>query len=405
MYKPDVLKGVKIVELATFVAAPAATRMLADWGADVLKVEAPGGDPMRNFGHQCNTPVGDGENPIWQVEGGNKKSITLNLKSPAGMEILHRLLETADVFVTNTRLKSLQKLGLDYESLKDKYPRLIWAHMSGYGHHGPDADLPGFDVVSYQARGGAGADLAPAGGPPMSTSSGFGDTITSITLAAGILGALYKQQATGRGEKVHVSLFGTAIWTSGLMVTSCQEKYGDHYPKSHYEPNHALNHSYKCKDGEWLTLCIMAYTRYYSTLCQILGIPEYKDDPRFSTLEECNKPENKAFFISELDRAFAAKDREEWCKILEEADIAYGRVQHYKDVSKDEQAWANSCLYNYEFPNGECAVLPATPVQFENHDLMELRRAPKLGEHNVETLRQLGYSAEQIEQILASGAM
>lgn len=405
MYKPDVLKNVKIVELATFVAAPAATRMLADWGASVIKVEAPEGDPMRTFGHQCHTPVGDDENPVWQVEGGNKRSITLNLKNPTGKDILLKLLEQADVFVTNTRLRSLQKLGLDYDSLKDRFPRLVWAHMSGYGYEGPDADLPGFDVVSFQARGGCGADLAPAGGAPMSTSSGFGDTITSIALAAGILGGLFKQRCTGRGEKVHVSLYGTAIWTSALMVASCQEKYGDNYPKSHFEPNHPLNHSYKCKDGEWLTLCILNYPRYYDPLMDILGMPELKGDTRFNTIEECNKLENRMFIISALDKAFAQKDREEWCRLLEEADIAYGRVLHYKDVSKDVQAWANNYLYDYEFPNGQHAVLPATPIQFHTTESMELRRAPKLGEHNYEVLRELNLSDAEIESVMASGAM
>lgn len=404
-YNPEVLSGIKIVELGAYAAVPAATRMFADWGADVIKVESHSGDPMRSFGAGCSCPIADDENPIWQVLNGNKRSITLNLKTAEGKKVLFKLLEQADAFVTNTRIESLKKMGLDYDSLKERFPKLVWGHMSGYGLYGPDHAQPGFDVVSYWARGGASVDVAPAGGYPLSNTAGLGDNTCALALASGVLAGILKAKMTGKGEMVCASLFGTSIWTGSLMITSTQDKYGDKYPKTHYEPQHPLNHSYRCKDGEWIAICILDYRRYFARLCEIVGHPEYAENPRFNTIPECRKPENMPFFIDLLDQAFLQKNREEWCRLFEENDIAHGRLLHFNEVSKDEQAWANHYLHDFEFPNGERAAIPATPVQFQRNEEFVDRLAPALGGNSLEILNQLGYSAAEIDHLKEIGAV
>ena len=179
--KPDLLKGIRIVDFTTYVAAPGAGRIMADWGADVIKVEGLTGDPMRSFGLQMGIPANDDVNPIWELENGNKRGITLDLKNPKGMEVMMKLLESADGMTTNVRLGSLKKMGLDYETLAKKFPKLVWGHVSGYGIYGEEAPRPGYDVVSFWARGGFLADTPTIGHPPMTTPFGVPSAEKDIT--------------------------------------------------------------------------------------------------------------------------------------------------------------------------------------------------------------------------------
>lgn len=395
--KNDVLKGVRVIDLTTYAAAPGAGRIMADWGAEVIKVEGFSGDPMRLFGLQMAIPSGDDENPIWEVENGNKKGVTIDLKNPKGHELMIQLLQSADIFITNVRMSSLKKMGLDYETLEPQCPKLVWGHISGYGAYGPEAPRPGYDVVSFWSRGGSLVDTSPIGHPPMTSPYGVGDHTTSLVLLGGVLGGLHKARTTGKGEKIEVSLFGTAVWVNSLMVISSQ--YGDQWPKDHYQPSSPLSATYRCEDDEWITLTILAYERYWKAFCEAMEIPEYIDDERFNTLVIAKKPENCDPLVHILEEAFAKKESAYWAERLKAADIAFERANHYADVSKDEQAIANHYVEEITMRNGNTCMLPMSPVQFKVNEAPELNPAPLLGQDNEEILKTLGYDEEEIQQL------
>ncbi|MBM4764575.1 CaiB/BaiF CoA-transferase family protein [Bacillus sp. B15-48] len=395
------LKGVKVVELSTYAAAPAAARILADWGAEVIKIEGPAPDPIRGYSVSMGMPNTREESPIHQFENANKKGIALNLKSPAGMEALHKLIESADVFISNTRLQSLTKLGLDYETLHAKYPKLVWAHVSGLGSEGPEASKPGFDITAFWSRSGALLDVTQPGYAPNNSPSGAGDHTLSLGLAAGILGALFKQRNTGEGERVSVSLLGTATWAYAMMVLSTQ--YGDEYPKSRTEPNHPLMSSYRCKDGEWFMLTVIEYGRFYETVCKVLGLEHLIDDARYNTLEEVKK--RRPEMVKMMDDAFASQDLQYWVDQFTANDVPCERIRHFADVHKDPQGWANGNLTKFKFESGRETVIPCSPIQFSTNVAPPCERAPHFGEHNAEVLSALGYTDAEIEEMFNSGAI
>ena len=216
------LEGVKVVELATFIAAPCTARFLADLGADVIKVEAPMGDPLRYTAANEGRPLDQKENTSYDLENAGKRCIALNIKSPEGREALEKLIASADVFITNNRQPSLRKNQLDYDTIHAKYPSLVYGFISGYGEKGPDKDLPGFDFTAFYARGGILGPLRDKTSTPMLTVQGFGDHQVSMNLAAGVLAALYKAKMTGEGDQVVVSLFHSAVWDVSLMLQSSQ---------------------------------------------------------------------------------------------------------------------------------------------------------------------------------------
>ena len=400
--KPDLLKGVRVVDFTTHVAAPACTRIMADWGADVIKVEGAGGEAYRVFGASLGTPIDDNMNPLFQLENANKRDVGLNLKTPEGMEAMLKLIETADVFVTNVRMKSLEKLGLDYETLSVRFPKLVWGHVSGYGLYGDEAARPGFDIVAYWARGGMMCDMPPQGSPPLSVPSGVGDHTTALALLGGVCAALLKARATGKGEKICTSLYNTAIYASGLMVTSSQ--YGDHYPKSRYEPSTPLMNSYCSKDGAWLTLALLNYEVMFPKLCEVLELKGLAEDPRYGSVAAVKQGGNNEALCRILEEGFAKFDSGYLGDEMTKRDLTFERCRHFREISKDPQAHANYYFNKVVYDDGSTVQLPATPVHFSTNEPLPCGPAPRLGEHNAEVLSELGYSAEQIAAMEASGA-
>lgn len=398
VHKP--LEGIKVVELASFVAAPAAGRMLAEMGADVIRVESTAGDPWRFYGVNCGLPVADEENPLFDLYNLGKRDIQLDTKTPEGKEILLRLLGEADVFITNNRLKSLVRAGLDYDSLKDRFPKLIYGLVTGYGQTGPDVDAPGYDGVAFFSRSGMLADMAEPGGYPASAPGCVGDGATGAALFGGICAALLNRERTGMGDFVETSLFGNAVWLCGTM--SAFEQYGYHYPKKRSEMG-ALYTFYKCKDGEWLHLAVTQHDRYWKPLAEALNVPELAEDERFKNAALISR--NRAQLIPLLEQAFSQFDYDEIAARLRERDIVFDRMRHYRELAADPQAVANGFVKEHIYENGHSFMMTMLPVHMRNMDETGTGRGPQMGEHTDEILKQYGYSEEAILRLKEAKAV
>ena len=398
VHKP--LEGIKVVELASFVAAPAAGRMLAEMGADVIRVESTAGDPWRFYGVNCGLPVADEENPLFDLYNLGKRDIQLDTKTPEGKEILLRLLGEADVFITNNRLKSLVRAGLDYDSLKDRFPKLIYGLVTGYGQTGPDVDAPGYDGVAFFSRSGMLADMAEPGGYPASAPGCVGDGATGAALFGGICAALLNRERTGMGDFVETSLFGNAVWLCGTM--SAFEQYGYHYPKKRSEMG-ALYTFYKCKDGEWLHLAVTQHDRYWKPLAEALNVPELAEDERFKNAALISR--NRAQLIPLLEQAFSQFDYDEIAARLRERDIVFDRMRHYRELAADPQAVANGFVKEHIYENGHSFMIAMLPVHMRNMDETGTGRGPQMGEHTDEILKQYGYSEEAILRLKEAKAV
>ena len=398
------LEGVKVVELATFIAAPCTARFLADLGADVIKVEAPMGDPLRYTAANEGRPLDQKENTSYDLENAGKRCIALNIKSPEGREVLEKLIADADVFITNNRQPSLIKNKLDYDTLHAKYPSLVYGFISGYGEKGPDKDLPGFDFTAFYARGGILGPLRDKTSTPMLTVQGFGDHQVAMNLAAGVLAALFKAKMTGEGDQVVVSLFHSAVWDVSLMLQSSQ--YGADsckFPMERWENGNPLTMVYKTKDEQWLQIAMPQYDRHYPVFMQAAGHPEMIDDPKF--YPQKNLYPNRKEFSEWISALFLTKDCDEWCKLLDAADIPYAVAQNWDTLLKDEQAWASDIFYEMQYSNGNKRTLVRPPVMFKENGLPEYNRGPYLAEHTEEILGQYGFTDEEISKMLADGAV
>jgi len=388
------LNGVRVVDLTTYAAGPVCCRVLADWGADVIKIEPLAGDTYRHFGRMMGTPVGEGEDPLFYLDNANKQGIAVDLKKDEGKAIIHKLLERADVFVTNYRHDAIGRLGLSFEDLSVKYPRLVYGYINGYGTNGPDAAKPGYDFSAYWGRGGIMIELGEPNAPPLSALGGFGDHPTGTFLAGGIAAALYGREKTGKGEKVEVALYHAAIWNMALNVTASY--YWDNPRKSVYDPLNPMVNPYQCKDGSWIILIVTPndHDRYWKIVCETLEIPEFINDDRFKTFEASQR--NKKLLTSILGDAMRKKTRAEWEKTLPETPIVYERVQNFHEVNSDEQAIVNEFLTDVTFPNGHKVLLPTSPVKFVNNGQPPKKLAPGLGEHTREVLLEIGYDSKDI---------
>lgn len=402
------LDGVTVVELATFVAAPYATRMLADWGANVIKIEPPKGDPMRMMGGLVNMPTDDEkENPAYDQQNANKKGIVLNLKHPDGMAALHRLLENADIFVTNNRQEALVRMGLSYEQLSERYPSLVYGQVSGYGEEGPDKDRPGFDFTAYYARGGISGTLYEKDTSPLLTVAAFGDQQVSLALASGLCAALYKAKVSGKGDKVSVSLYQTALYCMGHLIASSQ--YGNNpYPRSRLDTANPFQAAYPTKDGRWIQGAVNAYDKEYSRICHLVGRDDLAEDERYNTFQKVK--DDPRPFITELDKAFMKKTADEWVAVFNEADLPFDKEMLWEEILEDPQAWGDHDLCKVDgYPRheklGTTRTLVRSPVKFRKMGLPPYEKGPRIGQHTDSILRAAGFTPEEIKALRDDGAV
>ena len=396
------LSGIKVVELAAFVAAPVAGRILADLGAEVIKVEAPSGDGWRITGISYNSRFNKDENPVFDIYNTGKKFACLNLKSEEGMEAMHKLLSEADVFLTNTRPAALKRLGLSYEDLKEKYPKLVYALVLGYGEKGPEKDTPAFDTTAFWGRGGFLRDLSPKTSEyyPMNPPSGVGDTATGYLLVAEIATALFNRTRTGKGDYVRSTLFHNGVFCFGTMQIITQKPFGNVYP-CHRKDLGVPGGSYECRDGEWIYFT-MAGTGSTEKICKMTGLAHLLDEPDFAPAK---RYANRHIYYPMFRDAFASQDSAYWLQKAKEYDMTLVRLHHFSDISEDPQAWENGFVEHVEFPTGNVDVMPASPIEMDSCTPPKTKATPNApGADTKAVLAQLGYSQEQINAMLEAGA-
>ncbi|MBP1764780.1 MAG: putative hydroxyacyl-CoA:R-2-hydroxyglutaryl-CoA transferase [Firmicutes bacterium] len=393
MMKP--LAGLKVVELATFVAGPTCARALADWGAEVIKVESPSGDPIRFIGGNTKFPTVPEENPNYDINNMGKKAIALNLKSPGGAEVMDKLLQNSDVFLTNNRTKALEKMGLNYEQIKAKYPHLIFAQVLGYGEKGPLKDKPGFDFTAYYARGGLLGTLYETETSPMNPVPGFGDNQVAMNLLSGILAAAYKKSKTGMGDKVTVSLYHTAIFALNTAITAAQ--YGFSYPITRKETGNPFLNTYKTKDGRWLQLAAPEYDRLYAGVMKAIDREDLIGNEEYCKLKNISGRSGKVVAI--IEAQIVQKTADEWVDIFTRHDIPCEKAFLWEEILEDEQAWENDYLCKVNYATGNVRTHVTLPVKFDSIGTQSYSRGPLIGENSAEILKSLGYSDEEITQM------
>lgn len=403
MAKP--LDGVTVVELATFVAAPVCGRLLADLGARVIKVEAARGDTWRGTG-SVHIPgrYGKDENPVFDIYNTGKEFVSLNLKSQEGMEAMMKLLSEADVFLTNTRPAALKRLGLETEEIRAKFPGLIYALLLGYGEKGPDADKPAFDSTAFWSKSGflhdqalRRDDFAPIN-PPFS----MGDTVCGYLLLAEICAALLRKEKTGEGDVVSSGLFHNGIFATGTMSLINQKPFGKKYPVTRIE--HSVpGGMYRCSDDAWVYIGISSAPAKIPDMLAALGHPEIATDPNYLTPEM--RVVDKEGIYEICREAFLTNTSEYWLKMGVEYDFPIVKLNTYSSVYEDEQAWANGYLEKVTFASGNTDIMPTSPIEMQSVGELKTVPAEGVGAHTRKVLAELGYTEQQIEAMLAAGAV
>ena len=399
MGKP--LEGIRVLELANYVAAPIVGRMMADLGASVIKVEGRGGDAWRTTA-SSHTQTGWDENPLFDLFNAGKRSLSLNLKTEKGMEIFFRLLEGSDVFLTNTRQQSLVKLGIDYDTLKDRFPRLIYATLTGYGYEGPDRNAPGFDNIAFWSRPGFSVDMSfnEPGNYPVNSRYAMGDTITGTNLFGGVMTALFQRERTGKGDFVTMSLYNAGIWAFCGSIVMAEKPYEHPFPDKR-NMGIPMNLAFRCADGEWVRCTILEFDRYAYKFFDALGVRAEMEALNVTSLHRSEEEADK--IVPLYEKVFLQKTSQEWLDLFESMDIVCGRMAHFKDVLTDEQAWANDYLQPFTCANGAERVLPTCPVRLGSQGPMPIGEPLPYGGHNEEILAELGYGPAEIAAMTQEG--
>ena len=393
------LVGIRVVELGVWVAGPAAAGILADWGADVIKVEPVGGDPARLFQSILGGDMPT--NPVFEMDNRGKRSIALDLTSQPGRQVLNELLAEADVFVTNVRLGGLERLGLDHATVTSRHRRLVYAAVTGYGMSGADADAGAFDVAGFWARSGIAHLLTAEGADPPFQRGGMGDHSTALATAAGVCAALFARERTGGGQVVTTSLLRQGAYTISfdLSITlgwglTLQIGQRDNMG------NPAMN-NYTAGDGRRFWLVGLEPERHWAPLARAVGRTEWMDDARYATPRA--RRHNAASLVVELDEIFATRPLDEWAEAFAaEPDLFWAPIQSPDELLADPQFAAAGGMV--EVPDGpSTATMIATPVDFSGTPWAARTMAPRLGEHTGEILRSLGRSDAEIEALEAAG--
>jgi len=391
------LDGIKVVEITMFQQGPVAGTKLGDLGADVIKVEAPTGDPARGFMRIIGTQVGlKGRNYYFEQHNRNKRSIVLDLRKEKGKEIFLKLIDAADVFLNNMSIEAPQKMGIGPEALLARNPRLIYAQGSGWGRRGPDADVLSFDYTGI-GRSGLMMSCGERGTPPAQVLPGLGDELGGMVCAWAVCAALYGREKTGKGQVVDTSLMGSLICMESLVL-SAPAILGKEFPREiRAEAGNPIYNHYKAKDDKWFILAHLQPDRYWPNVCKALGMTELENDPRFNSIEA--RGENRKELIAIMDKEFNTKTRDEWLEIFKKEGLIYTPIQTPMEVVNDPQALANNYVVWYDHPVLGRTKMVGFPWDFSETPASIRREPPEFGQHTEEILLEFGYTWDDITKL------
>lgn len=384
--------GLKVIDCASFIAAPAAATVLSDFGADVIKIEPPGeGDGYRRLHANPGAPKSNVDF-AWMHGARNKRGIALDLKTQQGLGVLHRLVDKADVFITNLPLPVRRRMGVAYEDLGPRNPRLLYASFTAYGETGEEADKTGFDSTAYWARSGLMDQVRPdSNSPPARSVAGMGDHPCSIALYAAIVTGLYRRQATGKGGLVSSSLLANGLWSNAFLVQArlTGAAIPPRPPRS--ESLVATSNMYRTRDGRWFNLAMVNDEKQYPILVATLGRPELAEDPRFATKD--SRRTHVRALMAELDDLFEQFDLAYLRKVLDAAGITFGFVGTVDEAMHDRQMREAGAIV--PTADGKSEIV-SSPFHVEGAPKIPPGPAPSIGQHTDEVLREYGYSAAEI---------
>ena len=400
MATDNIFSGLKVVDLASFIAGPSAAVILSDFGADVIKVEPPTGDSWR-MGHKIPPQPQAKDAYPWHLANRNKRGITLDLKSSSAQQVLERLAKWADVFIVNTPHPARKKLKLEFDDVAQWNSRLIYADLTGFGEKGPDANLPGFDITSYWARSGLLSMTRDAGAPPTWPVAGSGDNATAVGLYSAIVTALYLRERTGKGSYVTTSLLAEGVWSASVSIQAalCGAKfYALHDRKN---PANAALNVYRASDGTWFVLIITPDK--VAAVAKAIGQEDLLRDPRFS--DPAKLAENRPQLTAILDEVFGSQPMAHWYEVFNGVHVTFGAVRGPEEVVDDPQLRLNDIIVPIEGAGGKLGSTISSPIQVHGVTKVPAKRRPELGEHNEEVLKQLGFSATDIGALQSSGTV
>src|SRR5271166_2404502 len=398
MQKNGILSGIRVIDCGTYIAGPASATVMSDFGAEVFKIERPdGGDLWRLFPHLPSTPKSE-LNYAWMLTGRNKKSVALDLTSPEGYEALIRLVKTADVFVTNYQTQLLTRFHLTWDELRAANERLIFAHITGYGEKGDDADLPAFDALAYWARSGLMTSVTGLDGTPSAPRPGIGDHPTAMALFGAIMLGLFDRERTGRGSKVGTSLMASGAWAHAcdLQARMLGATFPQRVPGSH--PLNPLTAAYVTRDAKVFLLVQLDPEHEFPRLCRMFGAPELATDPMFAT--DAGRTEHAAELFAILQSQFESSDLSDWRKAFKQYDIKWSHLPALDEVVSDPQMRAAGAFVKLDYPRHGAIETIDSPMFVAGADKRKPEPAPELGAHTREVLRALGYADAAIDDMV-----
>lgn len=403
MSDKKIFAGLKVLDVGSWIAGPVAATILADYGADVIKVERPVvGDQYRILAGLPSSPEGE-QNYMWEMDARNKRDLALNLKSAEGIEILHKLIADCDVYVTNQPFPLRRSLKLEYEDVKAIKPDIIYASLTAYGEQGPERDKEGFDLVAYWARTGMMDLVRDRDGAPAIALPGMGDHHTAVSLYASIVTALLHKERTGEGSMVHTSLLGNGVWAAGCIAQAG-------IAGGNYERYRAVRQErtftqsvYRTSDDRWLQLTMIRSDEELDAFFTLLGKPDLMEDERFSTMEA--RFENTATLQAITAEALATRHSDDWMAMFEKANLNVMRVGLIEELVDDEMIYINKIVVPPTDPASTMPFVINHPVNVDALERVGPTRAPELGEHSSEVLAALNYTEAEIEALRAKGVI
>ncbi len=396
------LEGIRVLEVANWLVAPCTAALMVDMGAEAIKVEPPGGDALRGF--DMNTLGYDYDfkgSYVFELDNRGKRSITVDLEKPGGIELVQRLAQDVDVFVTNLIQSRRERYRLTPAAIHAINPTAVYASFSGYGTRGPDAARPGFDYAAFWARSGVMRALTLPDSPPPLCRPGQGDHTTTLNLLAGVLAALRLRDATGEGQVVDATLLGTGMWTVGTDLASVLVARQQPPPHDHAAPGNPLHNAYECSDGRWVQLVMPQPDRFWARVCTMLGLHEWAEDERYDSIPK--RQEHTQVLTRGIAERFRQHDFAYWREQLDAFGLIWAPVSTLPDLIDDPQVREMEIFAEIEHPELGRFETMNTPFQIAGAEIGVRGPAPAAGEHTAAVVREAGLSDDEIAELAANG--